>query len=930
MTLFKEAVAPNVPAPPPFPAGGCGSLGAFNTRDRMCLQGFLNDIQTRTGHAQSVRLWNRVLRFISVGGAPNYTVTPPQSHPAWDPTNPPPNGMVLEAGILFSMWCLRDKLVSNTLRSDPDDGIIPDPEEMDPTRRTSIVTALGQAITSNGYTFLTSATKRSQFYQILDPDTHPIQNGVVDDGSTVARLEKYQRNRSKKRVIEAFQTILSNEIDNGSRCFYSGYFADATLFMGSPQLMASGDGGATTGLMGISGGYGQIFFGYNFEGTGRRPTVTPTTNAVIQPIGANALTTIHLAIDGLDFPNSGIDPGYEVLATGTTLSLAQARARSTLVAMTINNHRIRFRANRRLPTLTPINLGDCFIIPVPTNGQTPTSGPNYTFVSRRTGLVIAQYNENTGDLVFTDLVNQPINVIMRSGSEFGLEEAILYVGVVQLGGAVNVGLTGLFNPDKFELDLAQKGLIQTNLLSVVAPGRSNPIGTELITSIQDNSNAAAIIAGNQLNLATTLTQGLVSQVVSNTPLIVNTNPLYAYTLPRGTGGARTLERSNALAGSVNRRASMAGIIIAGNNITINISSFVDESWSRLDRKVVGVVNSITEPRQALITDRERVQKLRTLDFQTEYGNVNRPVSSTATNGRLSTYVDVGGTTTHPPHTLTGTGGAGIAFAANQVTGFIPSYNPVLAGLRSIGVIEAMRDLLAVQSNYDYYVFRALHEALLSALVLASPLTTGTVRSLGLVQGISNFDYQTFKWYDTGTAIHDIPAYHAGGDQFTILVPPGNTQNSPNGGAYPNIPSGTSSEDVYLVITKNGTVDGDNTVNSSYSNNTTTDTITVTLTDPNNDSFIAFYDDMDNPLTRVIGGRTATVDFRLYTIPDSTTNPASATPFQRNGLAGTTTIVGVGGVAKFGVGKATAGTVTITVTQVGGTAITTSAVTMTFT
>jgi hypothetical protein len=82
----------------------------------------------------------------------------------------------------------------------------------------------------------------------------------------------------------------------------------------------------------------------------------------------------------------------------------------------------------------------------------------------------------------------------------------------------------------------------------------------------------------------------------------------------------------------------------------------------------------------------------------------------------------------------------------------------------------------------------------------------------------------------------------------------------------------------------------------------------------------------NNTSKIANGTTGKVEFKMYSIPNSSGIPA---PYTMTGFHSVPKIIGVGGVAKFGVKKATPGTVTITVSQIGSGAIATKTQTLTF-
>lgn len=916
MTLFKTPGSVAIPSPSLLP-----TLEFLNKRERQCLQDLLTYMNTPTllSHPPNQKLWDDVFQYITVTGS-NYDFTVAM------PTPKPLLGIVSEAATLFAMYCIRKKIKEYTEHEDPADATQnDDDDEMDTTKRPKIVNRLLAVLKSNGYVY--DSLKSEQYYELIDPDLITIQGA----GSRFSKMKIYSPPNSvnltkEKAVLENFKTILDREITRIARCFYREYFSDLSLFMSHARLVASGNGTDTKGLLNEPN-KGLIFFGYEYKNAPRDILVKEKTTIRIASAGIGRETTLHFAIDGLNYPTTGIDPGY---------ATADAQKFNTTVVLNINGIDVKFRANRGLTILTPVDaIGGAVVSPTPAAGIS-----NYTFKDR-SGVKIATYSTATGDLNFTDTTFDDIILTMTSGEQeipltsggaiIDLDEVMLYLTNISAGLVGSNGLLGLFHPDKFELSLGQKLDLKTNFLDETLTGTSTTIGQNVIKSIQNYSSAKAIERNKKIIVSGLTSQGFIGKVIrkKGQDLIVDTNPKYHLTLDRS---GRTLEKKEVIDNEAKyRRASMVGVTLNGNTLNFDIISFEDESWSRLDRKVVGVTGEIgddgitvtpviTEPRAADITDQERLNKLTTLDNKTEYKKKGRPATSTETTGLKAAYTDVGAVT-HPNPFITN--GTNIANPSTQVSGFIPTYNPVLGGLRSLGVLEGIRDNLAKDSLYDYYVFSVLHELLFKTTVPVSERASSTtVSELGLAGPISYFDYQSLKWYSSHLAIYDLPNYHTGGNVFKILVPPGSGQSSPDNGAYPKVEKNTS-VDVYLCVAKDNS--SDKFVNSAYYNNATSQEITVSVSDPANDSVIEFYTDMNNT-SKIANGTTGKVEFKLYSIPNSSGIPA---PYAMTGFHSVPKIIGVGGVARFCVKKATPGTVTITVSQIGSGAIATKTQTLTF-
>lgn len=892
MTLFKTPGAVSIPSGPAPTSTGYNSLAEFNKRERQCLQQLMTKLNSLRSHLPNDKLWTNVFQYITVSTDGTYTVTvtlPPVS---------PSKGLVSEAATLFAMYCIRRKISEYVLYNDPNNGETFNDQETDLAIRPAILNKLLEILRLRGYVF--SSTKATEYYGLLNTDIAPTTKST---DSRLTRFLKYAPSRDPQPVFTKLTYELELEINKMAKAFYTGYFGNAKLFMGDAKLLASGDGTETTGLMNISNNYGQIFFGYKYKGAGSITSVESTTTTDVSSAGVGNTTTIHMAIDGLNYPSSGSDPG-------------PGHASNTKVTVKVNGTPLLFRANRAMPFLTPVNVGTTAIVnPLPAPGVS-----NYTFVDPATTTVIATYNTLTNDLTFVDTVGGKIDITMSSGMQsYDLDEVFIYLTVTSSGQANAFGLMGLFNSDKFELSLAQKADLKTFFLNKILSGATLTIGEDVIKTIKNYSSESAISQNQKISTGALLSQGFIGKTASKSPVIVVSDDRYYLTVNRDN---RELEKDGVINENeaMYKRASMVGVAISGQTVNFNVISFEDESWSRLDNKVVGVEGEVSEPRTG-ITDQERLNKLTTLDNKTEYKKASRPQTSDKKTGLLAAYTDVK-TKKHPdPATI---GGVDLEKASNQVSGFIPTYNPVLGGLRSIGVLEAIRDNLSKDSYYDYYVFSTLHELLFNASVPESPKVAGsTVSNFGLARSISYFDYQSLKWYSTLKTNQNLPAYHTGTNTFKILVPPGSGQSSPDNGAYPKIMNNTSA-DVYLCVVKNVS-SADTFINSTYYNDPSAATITVTVSTPGNDAVIEFYNSMNNDV-KTAHGNTGKVEFKLYSIPQSSGIPAS---YPTTGLHSDSKIIGVGGVAKFGVKKATAGVVTITVSQTGSGAITQKTQTLTF-
>lgn len=894
MTLFKTPGAASIPSGPAPISKSFNSLAGFNKRERQCVQQLMTKLNGLRSHSPNDKLWTNVFQYITVSTDGNYTITVSL------PPVPPSKGLVSEAATLFAMYCIRRKISDYAVNKDPNNGETFDIDETSSAIRPAILNTLLNILHSNGYIF--SPARADKYYGLLNTDIAPIANASSSE-SRLTRFLKYAPGVNPQPVFTKLSDELALEINSLAKAFYTGYFGDATLFMSDAKLLASGDGTVTIGLMNLADNYGQIFFGYKYKGAGSSTSVESTTTTDVSSAGVGKTTTIHMAIDGLNYPSSGGDLGAGDIS-------------NTTVTVKVNGIPLLFRANRALPVLTPVDVASTALVnPAPATGIS-----NYTFVDPKTTTVIATYNTSTNDLTFMDTVGGKIDISMTSGKYAAdLDEVFIYLTVTDSGQANISGLMGLFNSDKFELSLDQKADLKTSFLNQPLSGTTLTIGAEVIKTIKNYSSESAISQNQKISTGALLSQGFIGKVASKSPVTIVSDERYYLTKNRDS---REREKDDVINQNeaMYKRASMVGVTISAQTVNFNVISFEDESWSRLDNKVVGVEGEVSEPRTG-ITGQERLNKLTTLDNKTEYKKVLRPESSNQKTGLLAAYTDVE-TRKHPnPANI---GGVDIEKASEQKTGFIPTYNPVLGGLRSIGVLEAIRDNLSKDSAYDYYVFSTLHELLFSTLVPGSPKVSGsTVSDFGLARSISYFDYQSLKWYSTLKTNQNLPAYHTGTNTFKILVPPGSGQSSPNNGAYPKVMNNTSA-DVYLCVVKNVS-STDAFINSTYYNDASTETITVTVSTPGNDAVIEFYTSMNNDVKNA-HGNTGTVEFKLYSIPQSSGIPAS---YPTTGLHSDSKIIGVGGVAKFGVKKASAGIVTITVSQIGSGAITQKTQTLTF-
>jgi hypothetical protein len=590
-----------------------------------------------------------------------------------------PKGFLAEACTIFTLYKLEKQLAFDT-NADKQKVDIDHPDKK------PIYQALKQILRGSGFDLKpNSDTERLEFNEMMNPNrsigvrgwlftketTSPTKKTMYD----LIKARKFSSNKSllnddeirnnTKAILEEYRKIIGRFVKEESACAYKILSGEALAPVN--LFLASGDGSTTSGLLEVEqNNTGVLLFDYEYDGTAG---VKERAERTFDSLKTDRSTSVHLTMFGLD---KFEDENHQVIPSDSTIKVIKDRIAYV------------FKASFANKIIRPVDGTEA-------QSQARYNATDQLFYTETASgtVTLAYYDLKKRDLIFLgEDKNFSFKVELTSfhhpdaPADRAYDEVSVSINVIE-GPKLHIfefEAEDLFDNDVFAVTGAKIVQFKDALLKDPKDVEAIDFMIERLTNVP-NIPISISLRGNFIG----------EKLETRDPLThskVKTDPKYRFFFTRDEG--REKETDEDPASYKPLRYSIGRVAITDFSINITIDSFVSPLWSRLDNKIFEL--PIPSPAQ--------VAKKKELDELTHYYTIN---SSDA-------YVDhLGGDprptdTAHPK---------------------LPSYNPILSGLRSFGLAVALKDFLvdrAAASNLDFFqVETSLQEKINDAKVLKNDL-----------------------------------------------------------------------------------------------------------------------------------------------------------------------------------------------------------------